>query len=191
LNVGPSYSGGTRLLDRPRRGRKSPGESRFAKKFPKKIPKKREMGRRLGRATNVSFTPDNGLKRDIASCPFRAKNGLMHRSNSSVAGIFRRLNVFRDPFVSFLPGWARHSLFSKPVEEGDVDLGTDKPSDLTAYSAEGTSLLPVRRSAGPWLSRPPLSSDNARRHKCARSPPPAQNRRSVSNCEPCLAPCRW
>jgi hypothetical protein len=30
--------------------------------------------------SNFRFTPESGLKSDIAPCPFRASNGLMHRS---------------------------------------------------------------------------------------------------------------
>ena len=30
------------------------------------------------RKSDVRFTPDNGLRADIAPCPFRAMNGLMH-----------------------------------------------------------------------------------------------------------------
>ncbi len=33
--------------------------------------------------SNLRFTPESGLKADIALCPFRAMNGLMHRSNLS------------------------------------------------------------------------------------------------------------
>jgi hypothetical protein len=36
----------------------------------------------LGRPDNVRFCADNGLKPDIAPCPFGATSGLMHRNKS-------------------------------------------------------------------------------------------------------------